>query len=121
MPNNEIYWQRHETAATISQLNPDISEVRITTTVTGKEPVSITLTPDSKYMKRFDSPVIDCSSGYIDLSDEIFSAVKSGKVSEGKKKCGGHLKKYAHNPSPAYDCETCVMYKIEPILKKNTN
>lgn len=114
---NHIFWEKHEAAATVSQLNPDISEVRITTIIPGKEPVSIVLTTDSKYVMRVKCPNNDCSSGYIDVSDEIFTAVKSGKTVEGRKKCSGHLKKYAHNPSPAFDCETCVMYKIEPILK----
>ena len=115
---NQIYWERYAAAATVSQLNPGISEVRITTTITGKEPVSITLPPDSKYMMRVKCPNRVCDSGHIDISDEILSAVKSGKPAEGWKKCCGHLKKYAHTPSPSFDCETCVSYKIEPVAKK---
>lgn len=116
---DQIFWERYAAAATVSQLNPSISEVRITISITGKEPVSITLTPDSKYMMRVDCPKRDCDNGHIDLSDEIFNAVKLGKSVEGRKKCPGHLKKYNHNRSIAFDCETYVKYKIEPVLKSD--
>lgn len=114
---NQIYWERYQAAATISQLNSSISEVRITTAVTGEEPVSMTLTPDSKYMMRVKCTNRECDNDYIDISDEIFNAVKSGKSTEGRKRCPGHLKKYSHNRSSAFDCETYVKYKIEPVLE----
>ncbi len=113
---NQFFWERYAAAATVSQLNPSISEVRITTAITGKEPVSITLTPDSQYMMRVECPNFDCSSGYIDISDKVFDAVKSGNVIEGKVRCTGHLEKYKHNRSNTFDCEVYVKYKIEPIL-----
>ena len=112
---DQIYWNRYEAVATVSQLNPDISEVKVTTIIAGKEPFIRTLKPDSKYMLSVKCPNIDCSSGYIDLSDEVFNAIKSGNTIEGRKKCSGHLKKYAHNPSPAFNCETSVTYRIEPV------
>ena len=114
---NQIYWERYNNAASIHQFNPDIIEVRITTIITGYDPNSIVLTPASKYMLRVNCPNIGCDNGYIDLSDEVLSAVKSGSINEGRKRCTGHLKKYNHNPSPAFNCETYVQYKIEPILK----
>ncbi len=117
MTYDEVYWQKYEAAPTVSQINPNVTEVKVTTAIASKDPVSVTLSFDSKYMMRVKCPNIDCDSKNIDLSNEIFSAVKSGMVSEGTKRCTGHLKKYSHNKSSAFDCETFVKYKIEPVLK----
>ena len=118
---NQIYLERFDTSETIFQLNPSVVEIRIATAVEGQEPVKTTLYPDCKYMKRVSCPNDECDNDYIDISNEILDAVKSGKTIEGKKKCEGHLKKYAHNSSPAYDCEVYVRYKIEPVLKQNND
>ena len=123
MNNNEIYWSRYEASSSIERLNPDVAELTINATPVynghKREDLGFNMTvyPDHKYMLRLKCPNIDCDNGYIDLSDEIWNAVKSGKASEGRKRCSGHLKKYSHNKSAAFDCEAYVEYQIMPVLR----
>ena len=120
---SEVYWQSVEAAPTISQLNPEIAGVRIRAIpmlhgkVFEEFGIDTTFCPDHKYRYRVKCPNGDCDSGYIELSDEIWSAVKSGKVVEGRKGCSGHSKKYAHNRRRMYNCEAYVEYRIEPARK----
>ena len=123
MTNDQVYWQRYESAASISVLNPALSGVRIDAVAVlhGREhdehAVHAVLPPESKYMMRLPCPDIGCNNSFIDISNEIYNAVKSGKTAEGTKRCSGHIGKYAHNRSSAFDCEAYVKYRIEPILR----
>lgn len=49
-----------------------------------------------KYMYRIQCPNIDCTKGYFDISNEIWDAIRSWMVKEGKIKCSGQEEKYKH-------------------------
>ncbi|UKK52140.1 hypothetical protein L6472_06050 [Prevotella sp. E13-17] len=82
--------------------------------------VNVTLGPEDKYVLRVGCPNRDCDTKIIDISNLIFEAVKSGSVKDGKMNCHGHLRKYGHNRSSSFDCDTYVEYRIEPVSKKKT-
>lgn len=118
-----LYYQRMETASTINDINSNVVRVIIDVTIVfssfvGRKEERHEFLKDSndKYMFKVQCPNNDCTVGFIDLSSEVFFAVKSGNMNEGTKRCCGQEKKYKH--TKGFHCETKIIYKIEPILEK---
>lgn len=111
-----------QAAFSIRRINPKIESVLIEAVPTfhakrGDLSVHTKYVPSDNCRLIIKCPNIDCDCHYIDLSNEVFEAVKQEKEIKGRKRCSGHLKKYNHNRSSSFDCEAYVDYIIKPTVK----
>ena len=116
-----IYYQKLEAAPTISEINPNVTGVRIETETeyrsfggTKAETYNLSLGPNDKCFYTIPCPNEECTEGYFNLSSEILSAVKSGVSRKNKMRCRGQEEKYKH--TNGFHCEATLTYSIEPIL-----
>lgn len=119
-----IYWQSYYASSPISKINPNVTSVKIIAIpkrngrLYDDLSINTSFLPEHTYKLRIKCPNEDCDTRYIDLSDEVWNAVKSETTVDGEKRCHGHSKKYAHNKSSCYDCDIYVQYRIEPVIEK---